>query len=65
MNETPYLSIPEAADFLRISKRSVRRHIKAGILPHCKLGGRILLRRDELMAHLPTRRNFTVADVLG
>jgi excisionase family DNA binding protein len=48
----PYLTVPEAAKFLRVSPWSVRRLIDAGSLPAAKAGtasnSKILISRDDL-----------------
>jgi excisionase family DNA binding protein len=49
---SPYLTVPEAAKFLRVSPWSVRRLIDAGSLPAAKAGtasnSKILISRDDL-----------------
>jgi excisionase family DNA binding protein len=49
---SPYLTVPEAAKFLRVSDWSVRRLIDAGNLPAVKAGtasnSKILVSRDDL-----------------
>jgi excisionase family DNA binding protein len=41
-------TIPEAAEALRISSRSVRRRIAEGTLPTVRIGGRLLVPRRAL-----------------
>jgi excisionase family DNA binding protein len=41
-------TIPEAAEALRISSRSVRRRIAEGTLPTVRIGGRLLIPRKAL-----------------
>lgn len=46
------MSLKEAAVFLGISYRKIREDIQARRIPYIRLGGRILVRRDALMAAL-------------
>ena len=46
------LTTTEAADVLRISERSVRQRIKAGTLPHVRLGRRLLIPVPMLLRSL-------------
>ncbi len=46
------MSLMEAAAFLGISYRKIREDIQARRIPHIRLGGKILIRRDALMAAL-------------
>lgn len=48
---SPYISIDEAAKYLRLNKRSIRRYIHAGILPAKRLPtgvGKYLLTKEDL-----------------
>lgn len=40
--------VPEAASYLNISERSVRRHYGTGDLEHCKVGWLIRFRKEAL-----------------
>ena len=51
---SPWLTVEEAAQYLRLSPKSVRNRLAR--LPHHRLDGRILLRRDELDAALSEKR---------
>lgn len=46
------MSLKEAAAFLGISYRKIREDIQARRIPHLRLGGKVLVRRDALMAAL-------------
>lgn len=46
------MSLMECAAFLGISYRKIREDIQARRIPHIRLGGKILIRRDALMAAL-------------
>lgn len=43
-----YLTVAEAAKLLKISTRTLRRHIKAGLLPARRLGKVYRLKRSDL-----------------
>jgi excisionase family DNA binding protein len=53
---SPYLTVPEAAKFLRVSAWTIRRLVEAGRLPAGKAGtasnSKILISRDDLEAFL-------------
>lgn len=49
---TPWLSVPEAAAYLRASKQRVYDLIHAGALEPARDGRRVLLRREQLDAYL-------------
>jgi excisionase family DNA binding protein len=52
-----WLTIEQAADWLQVSTKTIRRYIEAGTLPAVNLGGRaIRIRRQDLEAWLETRR---------
>ncbi len=52
-----WLTIEQAADWLQVSTKTIRRYIEAGSLPAINLGGRaIRIRRQELEAWLQNRR---------
>lgn len=46
------MSLKEAAAFLGISYRKIREDIQARRIPHLRLGGKVLIRRDALLAAL-------------
>ncbi len=46
------ISVADAAQILGLSKLTVRRQVKAGRLPAIRLGRKILLLREPLMAML-------------
>lgn len=55
-NPTVWLSVQEAADRLRRSRRTVERHIAAGNLPAYQIpGGRALMLRTDDVDRLPVR----------
>jgi excisionase family DNA binding protein len=49
-NGSPWLSVAEAANYLRVSERKVQRLIRAGRVRSTTLGRRRLLHRDDLDA---------------
>src|SRR5262249_21742176 len=49
-SESPWLAVDEAADYLRVSERTVERRIKRGQLRSTTIGRRRLLHRDDLDA---------------
>jgi excisionase family DNA binding protein len=49
---TPYLTIPEAAEYLRCSRQRIYDLLSAGRLTRYKDGRRVLVARAELEAHL-------------
>ncbi len=52
-----WLTIEQAARWLQVSTKTIRRYIEAGSLPAINLGGRaIRIRRQDLDAWLQTRR---------
>jgi excisionase family DNA binding protein len=46
--------LPEVADILRVSVKTIRRLVDEGKLKALKIRGRILIRSSELMAYLNT-----------
>lgn len=44
-----YLTIREAADFLRISYRTVQRYLSDGRIPYVKPAGRVLINEQDLI----------------
>ncbi len=52
-----WLTIEQAADWLQVSTKTIRRYIEGGSIPAVNLGGRaIRIRRQDLEAWLETRR---------
>ena len=49
-DESPYMSVPEAAAFCRVSVWTVRAWLSAGRLPRQKAGGRTLIARADVQA---------------
>jgi excisionase family DNA binding protein len=49
---SPYMTIPEAAEYLRCSRQRVDDLLSARRLTRVKEGRRTLVRRDEIEAHL-------------
>lgn len=47
-DRSPWLTVREAADYLRVSEGSVRQLIRRGTVPSYKLEGRRLIRRPDL-----------------
>lgn len=47
-----FVSKMEAANLLKISLSSVNRYIKAGLIPAYSIGGRVLIKSDELFNSL-------------
>jgi len=46
------LNVDEAAQYLRCSKSNLYHRVKAGTIPHVKMGGRILFKKDDLYSWL-------------
>jgi excisionase family DNA binding protein len=57
------LSVPEAAETLRVSEACIRSWCSRGILQRRKAGRRTLILREDLMAMVttPTLRQFTAS----
>lgn len=51
-NPPPILTVPEAAALCRVSARTLRGHVADRRIPIIRLGGRVLIRRDELLKAL-------------
>lgn len=45
-----FMSVSEVAEFLRMSKVSIRRYLGMGKLKKFKVGSRTLIRRDDVLA---------------
>ena len=52
---TPLLTVPEAAEYLRFSVRSVRQLIADGLLPVVRIGARVRLRPSDLSQFVEDR----------
>lgn len=57
----PLLMIPEAAEFLRVTERTVYRHLASGALPSVQFGRSRRIRREDLEAFIGTRAPAEVA----
>jgi excisionase family DNA binding protein len=53
---TPYLTVVEAAEYLRWSRERIYKLTAASAIPHVRHGSRILLRRDWLDAWMEEHR---------
>jgi excisionase family DNA binding protein len=62
--QTPYLTLSEAAAFLRISKRTMLRYIAEGKVSFCRLGKKYLFKSDEL-GGMKSHRLSTVEEILA
>lgn len=51
-----YMTLSEAAQFLRCSERSLKRYIKDGRVPFTRFGHRYLFRAEELVGHAGSHR---------
>ena len=49
---SPYLTVPEAAEYLRCGRQRIYNLISERRLARIKEGGRVLIAREELEAHL-------------
>jgi excisionase family DNA binding protein len=61
------LSIPEAGTYLGVSADTVRRLVRAGEIPHARIGNSIRIRRVDLEEYLDRRttRQWQRADGRG
>ncbi len=48
MRDDDFLTVQEAADRYRVSRRTIERHIKAGRIPVTRIGRLIRIRRTDL-----------------
>jgi excisionase family DNA binding protein len=48
----PLLTLPEAAELLNVSTRTVRRQIDDGLLPTVRIGGAVRIRPDDLRSFI-------------
>ncbi len=51
-----YLSIDEAAQLLRVSKSKIYKMISHRVIPHFKIGRRVLFKADELNEYISNLR---------
>ena len=58
--EREVLSVPEAADFLGVKERTLRRWIVERGVPHAKIGGLIRFRRSALVEWLKEEERKTM-----
>lgn len=54
--DTLFLSVREASKLLGISKRSLYSYIEAGLFPAIRIGRRILIRKNDIMSLVETKR---------
>lgn len=52
---SPYLKLPEASDYARISVRTLQRYLKNGTLRRYSFGRRVLIDRTELERFIRAR----------
>ncbi len=50
--DMPLLTVPDAADFINMSEKTIRRRIDDGQLPVHRIGNRIRIDQDELRRFL-------------
>lgn len=50
--ESPILSVDEAAKYLQVSKPTIARWMRDGVIPRSKVRGRVLIQRKDLDALL-------------
>lgn len=43
MTETPYITVPEVAEYLGMHRNTIYRACQAGGIPHKRVGGKILI----------------------
>jgi excisionase family DNA binding protein len=53
---SPYLTVAQAAEYLQASRQRIYDLLSARRLPKYKDGSRVLIRRDDLDAHLARER---------
>ena len=61
---TTYKTLEEAAGILRASKRTLRRYIADGKIPHVRIGRKYLFRETDLMG-LPTHQKASRESILA
>lgn len=55
--EMKFLTVKEAATFLRVQVSTINRHIKSGFVPSYKVGKRRLFDKDELIEWVKSHKN--------
>jgi excisionase family DNA binding protein len=50
-----FMTLREAADLMRVSVRTLCRYIDAKLIPSCKLPGRRLLKRTDVLGFMETK----------
>lgn len=63
--EPAAISIPEAGRYLGVSPDTVRRLIRAGDIPHARIGASIRIRRIDLDAYLDSQTSSQWRPVAG
>ncbi len=58
-----WLTVDEAAAYTRIPKQTLYKRTAARAIPHCKPGGKLLFKRDDLDAWLEQYREGPAAGV--
>ena len=61
---SPYLTVAEASEYLKIHPRSLRRCLKNRILPYHKFQGKILLRKEDIERHMDKARVSTIDETI-
>lgn len=56
IRRTPFLTVPEAAEFLRVAEQTIRNELTARTFTRHKVGGRTLLSRAEVERHVVVDR---------
>jgi len=64
-SQQQYLTLSEAAAFLRISKRTMLRYLAEGKIPFVRLGKKYLFKSEELGAGMKSHRISTVEEILA
>jgi excisionase family DNA binding protein len=62
-SENAVMTVPEVALALRLSRGSVYEYCQRGLIPHIRLGGRIIISRPRFEAWLAGGRPETEATV--
>jgi excisionase family DNA binding protein len=62
---SPYITVAESAEILRLSEISIRRFLTKKILVRHKVGGRTLLRRDDVLALVKAESTSAVPAAKG
>ena len=51
-----YLTVKETAELIRMSERHTYKLIQKNVIPHTKIGGKILINKEKLLDTLEKRR---------